>query len=146
MLTYKGPCCRAPKEHRYMLLVVDEFSRSPFAFPTAEADTSTDSAVQCLTSLFPVFGTPEFAHSDQGTAFTSFRFKQPLLQNNIAQSFRSAYNAPGNGQTERYSGIIWRSVCMACHSEDIDLKKTTGKPASPGSAQCVMHIVVMHSY
>ena len=107
-------------QRAYMFVVVDEFSRFPVAFPTA--DTSADSAIQCLTSLFTVFGTPEFVHSDQGTAFTSSRFKQFLLQNScIAQSFCSAYNAPGNGQTERH-GIIWKSVSMACHSEGIDLK------------------------
>ena len=69
-----------------------------------------------------MFGTLEFVHSNRGAAFTSAYYKEFLLQNRIAQSFCSAYNAPGNGQTERYNGTIWKAVSMACHSQGIDIK------------------------
>ena len=116
---FKGPLPSCT-ERVYLFVVVDEFSRFPFAFPIK--DTSAETAVRCLTSLFTVFGTPEFIHSDRGAAFTSAHYKEFLLQNRIAQSFCSAYNAPGNGQTERYNGTIWKAVSMACHSQGIDIK------------------------
>lgn len=116
---FKGPLPSCT-ETAYLFVAVDEFSRFPFAFPVK--DTSAETAVRCLTSLFTVFGTPEFVHSDRGAAFTSAHYKEFLLQNRIAQSFCSAYNAPGNGQTERYNGTIWKAVSMACHSQGIDIK------------------------
>ena len=116
---FKGPL-PSSTDRCYLFVAVDEYSRFPFAFPVK--DTSAETAVQCLTSLFTVFGTPEFVHSDRGSAFTSAMYKQFLLQNRVAQSFCSAYNAPGNGQAERYNGTIWKAVTMACHSRGISIK------------------------
>ena len=52
-------------KNRYMLAVIDEFSR--FAFPCVSVDAKT--LISCLNHLFTLFGMPAYIHSDRGTAF-----------------------------------------------------------------------------
>ena len=44
-----------------------------------------------------------------------------LRQHGIACSRRSVYNVPGNGQCERYNGIIWTAVKLAIKSRKLDI-------------------------
>ena len=54
-LDFKGPFPTSTK-NRYMLTVIDEFSRFPFAFPFSSVDTKT--VISCLNRLFALFGIP----------------------------------------------------------------------------------------
>ena len=63
---FKSPVASSGK-NRYMLTIVDEFSRFPFAFPCANMDAST--VIACLSQLFTLFGLCAFVHSDRGPAF-----------------------------------------------------------------------------
>ena len=55
--------------HPYLLIVVDEHSRFPFAFPCKNMKLST--VTLCLSSLFCLFGFPGCVHSDRGAPFVS---------------------------------------------------------------------------
>ena len=101
---FKGPLPSKPDGNRYLLTVVDEFSRFVFAFPTK--DTSSESAIQCLCSHFSTHGMPEYVCSDWGSAFTSGMYRQFMTERGIAISYSSAYNPRGNGQVERYNGVL----------------------------------------
>lgn len=115
-LDFKGPLPSASR-NTYLFVIVDEYSRFPFAYATQ--DTSSETAIRCLTNLFSVFGMPECVHSDRGTGFSSRQFRQFLLTNSIAQSFTTAYNPQGNGQVERYNGVLWNALQMTCHSRGL---------------------------
>ena len=52
----------------YLLVVVDEYSRFPFAFPCERMTSET--VVDCLSQL-NLFGFPAYIHSDRGLAFVS---------------------------------------------------------------------------
>ncbi|CAB0014970.1 unnamed protein product [Nesidiocoris tenuis] len=93
--------------------------RFPFAFPCR--DLSSKTVIKHLTSLFSVFGSPAFIHSDRGTAFMSQEFKDFLLSRKIATSRTTAYNPQGNGQVEKYNGTIWNAVRLALHSKGLPL-------------------------
>ena len=60
-----------PKEsnssNKYLLVLVDEFSRYPFAFPCRDISAST--VITCLQQLFSLFGMPDYIHSDRGAQF-----------------------------------------------------------------------------
>ena len=59
-IDFKGPLpCNSPQ--RYLLTVVDEYSRFPFAFPCSNVNAQSVSA--CLTQLFVLFGMPAYIHS-----------------------------------------------------------------------------------
>ena len=57
----------------YILTIVDEFSCFLFAFPTRDRSSST--VIQCLTSLFQIFG-PQSLHSDRGSEVFSLEMSQ----------------------------------------------------------------------
>ena len=46
---FKGPIVTSPRGNRFLFVVVDEYSRLPFAF--ACKDTSASSVVKCLSTL-----------------------------------------------------------------------------------------------
>ena len=103
-----------------MLTVVDEYSRFPFAFPTK--NLSSNSVIECLHSLFSVFGAPAYVHSDRGQSFMSHDIQQYFRGNGIATSRTTPYHPTGNGQVERYNGIIWKTILLALKSHDLDVK------------------------
>ena len=63
-IDFKGPLPSSSR-NRYLLTVVDEYSRFPFAFPCADVAAAT--VIKPLTNLFSAFGNPSFVHSDRGT-------------------------------------------------------------------------------
>ena len=115
-IDFKGPLPSSTR-NRYLLTVVDEFSRFPFAF--ACSDVTSRTVINCLTQLFAIFGMPAYVHSDRGAAFMSSELRQFLTNHGVATSRTTPYNPQGNGQCERYNGIIWRSVTMALHSRNL---------------------------
>ena len=94
-----------------MLTIIDEHSRFPFVYPCPTTDTNT--VTTCLSQLFSLFGMPACVHSDREPSFMSNEFKQWLREKGIATSRTTPYNPQGNGQTERYNGIIYKTVELA---------------------------------
>ena len=78
---FKGPL---PSNicNQYLLTIVDEYSRFPFAFPCSDLTAAT--VIKCLCSLFSVFGMPAYIHSDRGAAFMFDQLKQFLHKRGIA--------------------------------------------------------------
>ena len=99
--------------------VVDEFSRFPFAFPLRNITSS--SVIKCLSTIFVIFGTPGFIHSDRGTQFVSSEFHNFCRQNGVASSKTTPYHPQGNGQNERFNGIVWKAVQCLLHSTNCPL-------------------------
>ena len=117
-LDFKGPIAGCTR-YRYMLTVVDEFSRFPFAFPCSSIDT--DTVINCLSQLFSMFGFCAFIHSDRGPAFMSDKLKSFLLGKGIGISRTSVYNPQGNGQCEKFNHTIWCAVKLAVKNSDLPI-------------------------
>ena len=115
-IDFKGPLPSSSR-NKYLLTIVDEYSRFPFAFPCADTDSST--VIRCLCTLFSLFGMPAYVHNDRGPNLISKEMKDFLNSRGIACSKTSPYNPKGNGQVERYNGIIWKSVLLALSSRDL---------------------------
>ena len=115
-IDFKGPL-PSTTGNRYILTVVDEFSRYPFAFPVRDMVTPT--VINCLVQLFSLFGMPGYVHSDRGPSLISEELKSFLHSRGIATSRTSSYNPQGNGQVERYNGIIWKTVSLALESRGL---------------------------
>ena len=118
-IDFKGPLPTLSK-NKYILTIVDEYSRFPFAYPCAEQ--TTDTVISCLNNLFSIFGMPSFIHSDRGAAFMADAFKSYLAEKGIAQSRTTPYNPTGNSQCERYNGIIWKTVQLATKSRNLQIQ------------------------
>ncbi|GFW63993.1 putative retrovirus-related pol polyprotein from transposon opus [Trichonephila clavipes] len=71
---------------------------------------------------------PSFIHSDRGSSFMSHELKSFLTSQGIATSRTTPYNPAGNGQVERYNGIIWKTIQLALRSNS--MKMNNGKELS----------------
>ena len=116
---FKGPLPSTDK-NLYFLTIVDEYSRFPFVFPCS--DMTTPTVISCLCQLFALFGTPAYIHSDRGASFMSRELLEFLMSKGIASSRTTSYNPQGNGQTERYNGIVWKAIIMALKSRNLPPK------------------------
>ena len=112
-IDFKGPLPSVTR-NKYILTIVDEYSRCPFVYPCA--NTSTQTVINCLTQLFSIFGMPAYIHSDRGSAFISEEMQSFLRQNGVSSSKSTPYNPRGNGQCERYNGVIWKTITLALKS------------------------------
>ena len=65
-INFKGPLPSATN-NEYMLTVIDEFSRFPFAIPSLDIDTKT--VITKLCDLFSILGMPAYIHSDRGPTY-----------------------------------------------------------------------------
>ena len=115
-IDFKGPLPTA-SHNAYILTVVDEYSRFPFAFPCPNMQSST--VIRCLDQIFALCGMPNYIHSDLGTSFLSRELKDYLTKGGIATSKTTPYHPIGNGQVERYNGIIWKAVRRALRSANL---------------------------
>jgi len=111
---FKGPV-KGPKP--YLLVVIDEYSRFPFAFPCKKM--TAEVVADCLSTLFSVFGFPTYIHSDRGTAFVIRELKSFLSVRGIATSYSSPYHPEGNSLCERANQTIWKTVRLLLRSNDL---------------------------
>ncbi|KRZ96807.1 Pro-Pol polyprotein [Trichinella sp. T8] len=119
-IDFKGPL-PSTSSNRYILTVVDEYSRFPFAFPCP--DISTQTVIKCLTQLFYLFGMPAYIHTDRGSSFMSNDLKTYLHSLGVVTNSTTAHNPQGNGQAERYNGIIWKVVILALNSHNLRIEQ-----------------------
>ena len=96
--------------NKYLLIVVDVYSRFPFAFPCKDMTTWT--VTQCLDQIFTLCGTPSFVHSDNAPSFCSHEFKTYLTSRGISSSKSSIYNPAGNGQPERLCRLYGKQFSL----------------------------------
>ena len=113
---FKGPLPSVSK-NRFLLTIVDEFSRFPFAFPCQ--DMTTQTVINCFCQLFSIFGMPSFIHSDRGSSFMSTELQTFLHNKGVATSRTTAYNPQGNGQVEKLNHTLWRTILLTLKSRKL---------------------------
>ncbi|CAH8833617.1 unnamed protein product [Trichobilharzia szidati] len=117
-IDFKGPL-PSNSRNKYLLTIIDEYSRFPFAFPCQDMTAST--VINCLCQLFSLFGMPSYIHSDRGSSFMSAELKHFLHDKGIVTSRTTAYNPQSNGQIERLNGTLWRCISLAAKSRSIPI-------------------------
>ncbi|XP_054276457.1 uncharacterized protein LOC128995463 [Macrosteles quadrilineatus] len=117
---FKGPLPSCTR-NRYLLTIIDEYSRFPFAYPCSDMSSST--VVRCLENLFSIFGMPNYIHSDRGTSFLSKELRDYLHERGIATSQTTPYNPAGNGQVEKFNGTLWKAILLALKSRSLKVEQ-----------------------
>ena len=115
-MDFKGPLPSSSR-NTYILTIVDEYSCFPFAYPCPNMNSTT--VMKCLDQLFTLCGYPRYIHSDRGASFLSQELKNYLTQRGVVTSKTTPYHPTGNGQVERYNGIIWKAVRLALKSANL---------------------------
>lgn len=117
-LDFKGPL-PSKTPNKYILTIIDEFSRFPFAYACKDMTSAT--VIKCLNDLFSTFGTPAYIHSDRGTSFLSDELRKYLTSLGTACSRTTPYNPQGNGLVERLNGTLWRTIQLCLRSNNADI-------------------------
>jgi transposase InsO family protein len=100
-----GPLEETAKGHRYILSIVDTFTR--FAFFLAVRTTgATEVAESLVNFVFPYQGLPKTVHSDRGSAFISELIDHLASWLGIKLSTTCAYHPEGNSRCERSHGTM----------------------------------------
>ena len=104
-LDFKGPLPRSKSSNnKFILTIVDEYSRFVWAFPCK--DTSTGTVIKIYHELFATFGTPNTIHSDRGSGFLSTTMRKYLSDMGINMTATTPYHPKRNGQVSALEGLI----------------------------------------
>ena len=116
-----GPLVRSTKGNRYLLVVMDYFSKWPeaYALPNQEAKTV---ATVIVNEFVCRFGVPLELHSDQGTNFESAVFQEMCLLLGIKKTRTTPLHPESDGMVERYNRTLKTqlSLFVAEHQKDWD--------------------------
>ncbi|XP_059827358.1 uncharacterized protein K02A2.6-like, partial [Hypanus sabinus] len=98
---------------RYMLVVIDQFSRCVEAVPSKDQGAKT--VVKFLTNeVIPRFGIPTEVSSDNGSAFIQKVVKLVLQALRIKQRFGCVYHPQSQGMVERINGTLKAKLNKIC--------------------------------
>ncbi|XP_063380929.1 uncharacterized protein LOC134667447 [Cydia fagiglandana] len=117
-IDFKGPL-PSKSQNKYILTIIDEYSRFPFAFACKDMTSST--VINCLNEIFYIFGTPMYIHSDRGMSFMSQELTQYLVSLGIACSRTTPYNPQGNGQVEHLNFTLWRTIQLSLKTKGLEI-------------------------
>ncbi|HEX2846906.1 MAG TPA: DDE-type integrase/transposase/recombinase, partial [Chitinophagaceae bacterium] len=95
--------------NRYVLSVVDNFSKYAFAIPIPDKSADTI-AVALWKKVFVMFGAPEYLHSDNGTEFVNEVLAALSRRLNIERTRTTPYHPASNGIVERFHKFLRNAI------------------------------------
>ena len=104
---YIGPL---PSDHgyRYLLVIIDAFSRFPEAYPVR--DMTVPTLITAFRDYFARYGFPDAILSDRGTQFQSREFNEYLANFGVKKLATTAYRPSANGICERFNGTLQTKI------------------------------------
>ena len=89
-----------PARGKYLLVVVDRYSR----YPEVEIiqSTSASTVIRKLNKIFAAHGIPEILITDNGPPFHSNDFKNYMLEKGTSHQTSTPYWPQGNAEAERF--------------------------------------------
>lgn len=103
-IDHLGPLSSTAKGYKYILAVVDAFTK--FTWLYATKSTTTQEVIDKLEIQSVIFGYPRRIISDRGTAFTSHLFEEYCEKRSIKHILITTGVPRSNGQVERINQII----------------------------------------
>ncbi len=100
---------------RYMLVVIDRFSRWIEALPAKHKNAETVAKFLCR-ELIPRFGIPTRISSDSGKEFVDKTVKCVLQKLGIKQRLGCVYHPQSQGMVETANGVLKNKLLKICMS------------------------------
>ena len=100
-----GPLPRTARGNRYILTVVDHFTKHVEAYPLPDQEAASIARV-FLNEFVARFGVPYVVHTDQGANFESSLMKELCKVLGIAKTRTTPYHPQCDGQVERMNRVI----------------------------------------
>ena len=106
-----GPLPRTERGNKYVLAVIDYFTKwaEAYALPNQEAATV---ARVLVNEFFSRFGVPHSLHTDQGTNFDSALMKELCLVFGVEKTRTTAYHPQSDGLVERLNRTIGTLIAV----------------------------------
>ena len=104
VMDYIGPLPITKNGNRYILTMIDHFSKFGVAFPTNRQDSQT--VISCLQKFVSSYGPVERILTDNGRSFISIEMLDFLKAWNIKKATSTVYHAQTQGICERWNGIL----------------------------------------
>ncbi|KAL1427100.1 hypothetical protein MTO96_017708 [Rhipicephalus appendiculatus] len=106
-----GPLPMTPRRHKYLLVVIDKFTKFIELFPLRAA--TSKSVDDCMIEVFCRHGTPVSISSDNGKPFVS-RLWKGLLEHWGIQDRHTVPYRPAGQMVERHNGTIKQCLRAYC--------------------------------
>ena len=106
-----GPLPRTSRGNRYILTVVDHFTKHAEAYPLPDKETPTV-ARALLNEFVSRYGVPYVIHTDQGTNFELNLFKEICTLLGIANTRTSPYRPQCDSQGERINRTLVKLLSL----------------------------------
>ncbi|GFY65757.1 transposon Tf2-11 polyprotein [Trichonephila inaurata madagascariensis] len=103
-IDYLGPLATSHKNYKFILAVIDSFTKFFWLYPIKT--TSTSEVIKKLDIQKTTFGNPRFLITDRGTTFTSDEFHTYCSEQNISLHHITTGLPRANGQVERINRTI----------------------------------------
>ena len=117
-LDFVGPVTKSNDNKKYILTMIDHFTKYAQAYATKKCDTNT--VINCLEQYFCIFGVPESIQTDNGTAFKSHNFNSFCDTFGIRAVHSTAYHAQSQGQVEKFNGTLTKMLSNYTGDKQID--------------------------
>ena len=104
-----GPLPESDKGNKYIMVMVDQFSKWVEIQPLAEISAET-TARAVFDNFFSRFGYPLQIHTDQGKNFDGNLFQQMCSLLQITKTRTTPYRPCSNGQVERYNHLLLQLI------------------------------------
>ena len=128
-LDMMGPLPESDKGNKYIMVMVDQFSKWVEIQPLAEISAET-TARAAIDNFFSRFGYPLLIHTDQDKNFDGNLFQQMCSLLQITKTRTTPYRPCSNGQVERYNHLLLQLIrCYISTRQsawDEDLQLLTG--------------------
>lgn len=103
-----GPLPADDRGNKYIVVVIDAFSRFVELFPAVDA--TAVQAARALLEVFGRYGAPRAVRSDNGSQYTATLIKEFLRLVGTQQQLTIPYRPQSNGLVERANGEVMRHV------------------------------------
>lgn len=119
VLDVAGPLPRSTNGNRFLLSILDIFTRNIILVPLRNTETNTiiNAFQQRWVSHY---GYPNQINTDGGTYFTSREMQSYLARKGIIHHVGSPYHAASNGLVERYFFTVKDMMYAACRSKQLE--------------------------
>ena len=99
-----GPLPRSTNGFKYLLTMMDLFSKFPAAIPLKKVDNLT--VIEAMMEVFSCYGLPKVLLTDQGSVFTSRLTKEMCKRFEIEKIQTSSYHPQSDGALERWHACL----------------------------------------
>ncbi|GBM00130.1 Retrovirus-related Pol polyprotein from transposon 412 [Araneus ventricosus] len=114
-----GPLPVTTKGNRYVLVLMDYFTKWPEVIPIPDQEAST-LAEELVRAWISRYGVPMILHSDQGTNFNSALFTELCKLLGILKTLTTALHPESDGMVERFNRTILNHLSLFVSKNQTD--------------------------